>query len=118
MSHQIGESVFRGVRPEDIEWKPFPARLPSARLAVVVGNPTEPGPYVIRVKLPSGVKLMPHVHPEDRVYTVISGVFYIGLGKHFDSEKLEAYLPGSVIELSPAGLLTFTGRGPVSTSLR
>ena len=102
MSHQIDESVFRGVLPEDIEWKPFPAFPPSARLAVVVGDPTEPGPYVIRVKLPAGVKLMPHVHPEDRVYTVISGVFYIGLGEHFDSEKLEAYPPGSVIVL-PGG---------------
>src|SRR5579863_7592913 len=99
MSHQIDGSVFRSVLPEDIEWKPFPAFPPSARLAVVVGDPTEPGPYVIRVKLPAGVKLMPHVHPEDRVYTVISGVFYIGLGEHFDSEKLESYPPGSVIVL-------------------
>jgi hypothetical protein len=24
----------------------------------VVGHPTQPGPYVIRVKVPSGVKLM------------------------------------------------------------
>ena len=88
MSHQIDESVFRAVLPEDIEWKPFPAFPPSARLAVVVGDPTEPGPYVIRVKLPAGVKLMPHVHPEDRVYTVISGVFYIGLGEHFDSDEV------------------------------
>jgi quercetin dioxygenase-like cupin family protein len=45
---------------------------------------------------------MPHVHPEHRVYTVISGVFYIGLGEHFDSEKLESYPPGSVIVL-PGG---------------
>ena len=102
MSHQIDESVYREVLPEDIEWKPFPAFPPPARLAVVVGDPTEPGPYVIRVKLPAGVKLMPHVHPEDRVYTVISGVFYIGLGEHFDSEKLESYPPGSVIVL-PGG---------------
>ena len=106
MSHQIDESVFRGVLPEDIEWKPFPAFPPSARLAVLVGDPTEPGPYVIRVKLPAGVKLMPHVHPEDRVYTVISGVFYIGLGEHFDSAKLEAYPPGSVIVL-PGGTAHF-----------
>lgn len=102
MSHQIDDSVFRSVLPEDLEWKPFPAFPPSARLAVVVGDPTGPGPYVIRVKLPAGIRLMPHVHPEDRVYTVISGVFYIGLGEHFDGEKLEAYPPGSVIVL-PGG---------------
>ena len=57
------------------------------------------GPYVIRVKVPSGVKLMPHRHPEDRVYTVMSGVFYIGLGDQFDGDKVEAYPPGSVIVL-------------------
>lgn len=37
--------------------------------------------------------------PEDRVYTVITGMFYIGLGEQFDPEKLEAYPPGSVIVL-------------------
>jgi quercetin dioxygenase-like cupin family protein len=99
MSHQIDESVFRSVLPDDIHWQPFPAFPRSVRLAVIVGEPAEPAPYVIRVKVPAGVKLMPHVHPEDRVYTVISGVFYIGLGEHFDSEKLESYPPGSVIVL-------------------
>jgi quercetin dioxygenase-like cupin family protein len=67
--------------------------------ATLVGDPTQPGPYTIRVKVPSGVKLMPHKHPEDRVYTVISGVFYIGLGDRFDGEKLQAYPPGSVVVL-------------------
>jgi quercetin dioxygenase-like cupin family protein len=65
----------------------------------LVGDPTRPGPYTIRVKVPAGVKLMPHKHPEDRVYTVISGVFYIGLGDRFDAEKLRAYPPGSVVVL-------------------
>jgi len=32
--------------------KPFSAFPPSVRLAVVVGQPSEPGPYVIRVKVP------------------------------------------------------------------
>ena len=98
-SHQPGQAEFRAVLSEDIDWKPFPAFPPSVRLAVVVGQPTESGPYVIRVKVPHGVKLMPHIHPEDRIYTVISGVFYIGLGDQFDPDKLEAYPPGSVIVL-------------------
>jgi quercetin dioxygenase-like cupin family protein len=42
---------------------------------------------------------MPHKHPEDRVYTVISGVFYIGLGDQFDPDRLQAFAPGSVIVL-------------------
>ena len=89
---QIAKTIFS----EDVDWKPFPAFPVSVRLAVVVG---QPGPYTIRVKVPLGAKLMPHRHPEDRVYTVISGVFYIGLGDEFDASKLEAYPPGAVIIL-------------------
>lgn len=74
-THQPGQADFKSILPEDIDWKPFPAFPPSARLAVVVGQPAEPGRYVIRVKVPSGVTLMPHRHPEDRVYTVISVSF-------------------------------------------
>jgi quercetin dioxygenase-like cupin family protein len=98
-SYQPGQEVFKAILSEDIDWKPFPAFPPSIRLAVVVGQPSEPGPYTIRVKVPRGEKLMPHKHLEDRVYTVISGVFYIGLGDEFDANKLEAYPPGAVVIL-------------------
>lgn len=97
--HQLGQAVFRAILPEEIDWKPFAAFPPSVHLAVVVGQPLQGGPYAIRVRVPRGVKLMPHRHPEDRVYTVLSGIFYIGLGDHFDAGKLVAYPPGVVIAL-------------------
>jgi quercetin dioxygenase-like cupin family protein len=97
--HQKGQAVFRAILPEDIDWKPFAPFPPSVRLAVVVGQPSQEGLYTIRVKMPGGVKLMPHRHPEDRIYTVISGIFYIGLGDVFDAEELRAYPPGAVIVL-------------------
>src|ERR1700681_1700769 len=96
---QLGQEVFKSILSEDVDWKPLPAFPPSVRLAVVVGQPSEPGPYTIRVKVPHGEKLMPHQHPEDRVYTVISGIFYIGLGDQFDASKLEAYPTGAVVIL-------------------
>ncbi len=55
--------------------------------------------YGFWVRVPRDVKLMPHRHPEDRVYTVISGIFYIGLGDQFDPDKLQAFPAGSVIIL-------------------
>ncbi|TMJ93258.1 MAG: cupin domain-containing protein [Alphaproteobacteria bacterium] len=85
--------------PEDVEWKPFAAFPVSARLALVVGEPAREGPYTVRVKLRHGTKMMPHSHPEDRIYTVISGIFYIGLGDNFDVDQLQAYPPGSIIIL-------------------
>jgi quercetin dioxygenase-like cupin family protein len=98
-THQPGQSNFRSILSEDVDWKPFPAFPPAVRLAVLVGDPTQPGPYVIRVEVPADVKLMPHRHPEDRIYTVMSGVFYIGLGDKFDADKLSAFPPGSVVVL-------------------
>jgi hypothetical protein len=68
--HQRGESVFKALRPEDVVWSPFAAFPAGAQLAVRVGDPAADGPYVVRVKVPHGVRLMPHRHPEDRIYTV------------------------------------------------
>jgi len=123
-SHQPGEALFKTILSEDIDWEPFASFPPSVRLAVVVGDPSKEGPYTIRVYVPHGVKLMPHRHPEDRVYTVISGVFYIGLGDQFEADKLQAFPPGAVIVL-PGGTSHFhwaksgeyisqvTGTGPL-----
>jgi quercetin dioxygenase-like cupin family protein len=97
---------FQVIRPEDVEWKGFAAFPPLARLAVLVGEPSKPGPYVIRVKMPGDVRMMPHRHTEDRIYTVISGVFYIGLGEQFDENRLTAHAPGSVLVL-PSGQAHF-----------
>jgi uncharacterized RmlC-like cupin family protein len=119
------QSLLQRVLPEDVDWQPFPSFPPQARLAAVVGDPSAVAPYVVRVKVPSGVKLMPHRHHEDRVYTVMSGVFYIGVGEHFDADKLEAFPPGAVIVL-PGGTPHFhwarsgeyvtqvTATGPIS----
>ena len=99
IKHQPDQSDFRAILPEEVEWRSFPAFPAEARLAFMVGHPAEAGPYVVRVKVPDGTKLMPHKHPEDRIYTVMSGVFYIGLGEMFDGSKVNAYPPGSVIVL-------------------
>jgi quercetin dioxygenase-like cupin family protein len=97
--HQPDQSAFRSILPEQIEWRPFPAFPRAVRFAILVGEPSQPGPYVVRVKMPAGEKLMPHSHPEDRIYTVMSGIFYIGLGEQFDMARLTAYPPASVIVL-------------------
>ena len=39
--HQPGESAFKAILSEDIDWKPFPAFPPSVRLAVLVGDPRQ-----------------------------------------------------------------------------
>jgi hypothetical protein len=48
----------------------------------------------------------PPLHTEGRICTVISGVFYIGLGNAFDEERLQPYPPGGVVVL-PGGMPHF-----------
>jgi len=50
---------------------------------------------------------MPHTHLGDRTYTVISGVFYIGVGGSFDGDKVNAY--------PPAASLSFPGTSRTSS---
>jgi quercetin dioxygenase-like cupin family protein len=101
-AHQRDEDRFHAIRAEDVQWTMFAAYPPTVRLAILVGDPTKPGLYTIRVRVPGGIKMMPHRHPEDRIYTVLTGVFYIGLGEQFDESKLGAYAPGSIVIL-PGG---------------
>ena len=50
--HQPGQAVFKAILSEDIDWKPFAAFPAPVRLADIVGEPSRPGPYVIRVRVP------------------------------------------------------------------
>ena len=80
--HYPGEERFFAVHNEEVKWYASPLLPPEVRMATIVGDPKTPGaPYVTRVHVPAGSKIPPHKHPEDRIYTVMAGVFYIGLGE-------------------------------------
>jgi quercetin dioxygenase-like cupin family protein len=96
-------ATVQAVRPEQIQWKPHPALSSGAMRAVVYGDPTKPGLYATRLRSPAGLKIMPHTHPEERIYTVMSGTLYLGVGDTYDESKLVAYPQGSVAYL-PAKL--------------
>jgi hypothetical protein len=57
-THQPGQAGLKSILSEDNDWKPFPAFPPSVRLAVVVGEPSQPGLCVVRVKVPSGAHVV------------------------------------------------------------
>ena len=113
--------------PQGVEWGPNPALPSGARLAVVAGQPGAAGLYAIRVGFPGGLQVMPHSHPDDRLYTVLSGEWSIGLGAAFDPEELETFSPGSVYVLqagtahfhwAQAGesVVQIAGLGPTATN--
>jgi quercetin dioxygenase-like cupin family protein len=69
----------------------------------VSGDPTKEGLYVLRLKVPSGYKVPPHVHPQDENITVISGTFNIGMGATFDDKKGSAVKAGGFAK-APKGM--------------
>jgi len=94
---------LQAVRPGQIKWTQHPALPKGAMRAVVYGDPTKPGLYATRLNSPPGLRVLPHTHPEDRIYTVLSGTLYLGIGESYDEAKLQAYPAGSVVYL-PAKL--------------
>lgn len=83
------------ILPEEIKWADNPTIPPGGQTAVLAGHPGKAGPFAFRFKLPAEYKIMPHTHPEERMYTVIAGTLYIGLGDKFEVTKLKAYPAGS-----------------------
>jgi hypothetical protein len=69
----------------------------GARFAVLLGDLTQPGRYVFRLYAPAGHRAMPHAHPEDRIYTVLFGTFFIGFGEGYIESRLEEFPMGSVV---------------------
>jgi hypothetical protein len=56
------------VRPDSLKWAPGPPFLPAgAQIAIVSGDPSKEGLYVLRLKLPAGFKVLPHMHPNDEM---------------------------------------------------
>jgi quercetin dioxygenase-like cupin family protein len=80
--------------------------LPGLEQASLVGDPSKPGPYTIRLKFPAGYKLAPHTHPDSREVTILSGTWYTGYGEQADPALLKA-LPAGSFYTEPANLPHF-----------
>ena len=84
----------------ELRWGPAPASLPpGARMAIVSGDPGKPGPFTIRLSLPSGFEVPPHFHPVDEHQTLISGRIGHGMGDTPDIKSVKWLRPGQSITL-------------------
>jgi len=82
------------VESSALKWgDPPPSLPPGAKVAVVSGDPTKEGPFVIRAQMPAGYKIAPHWHPGDENVTVLAGTVAFGMGDTFDESKMQ---PASV----------------------
>lgn len=86
------------------------------RTVVLRGDPNKPGLYTIMLKVPPRTRILAHDHPDDRVATVVSGIWQFGYGSQFDEQKLKALTPGSFYT-EPAGSAHFAQTGEASVVL-
>jgi uncharacterized RmlC-like cupin family protein len=70
-----------------LAWSAPPAYAKGAQIAVIKGDPSKEGMYVVRLKVPAGFKIAAHMHPNDENVTVLSGSFNIGTGEKLDETK-------------------------------
>ena len=111
--------------PDKIEWKRNAAG--TAEQAVLVGDPSKPGLYVVMNKWLPGNMSRPHWHPNDRFITVISGTWWVGSGDKFDPEATVPMPAGSFVTHFAKGVhydgakqgetvLLIVGEGPATST--
>ena len=109
--------------PAEIQWKDGPPSLPpGAKIAVLEGDLTKEGMFVIRVRLPDGFHIPAHTHPKPERVTVIQGSFKLAMGdnpKKADARILPVgtygvWPPGMVHAVWSEGetIVQFHGMGP------
>ena len=103
------------VPPQEIKWGPAPDVLPpGAEAAVLFGDPSKEGLFVLRLKMPAGYSVAAHMHPVDEILTVISGSFSMGMGETADQRKAQTLPVGSFFALPPgAAHYVFTDKETV-----
>ncbi len=75
---------------------PGSSNLSAVQLVVIYGDPSKAGLYTILLKVAPNTKIPGHLHPDDRVGTVVSGTWYFGYGNKFDESQLKQLPVGSV----------------------
>jgi ketosteroid isomerase-like protein len=84
-----------------IKWMDVPPSLPKgAKLAVLVGDPSKPEPFTLRLQMPDGYKIAPHTHPTDEHVTVLSGTFRAAMGTKWDDKALQDFAVGSYANMA------------------
>jgi len=85
--------IYKG--PNQIVWKD--ASEAGLRTAVLHGDPTKTGTYIMLVKWSPHHMSHPHFHPNDRFITVVSGTWWVGTGTKYDPNSTVAMPAGSFV---------------------
>jgi hypothetical protein len=87
---------------ESIRYEALPGSPPGVLSAVLSGDLSAPGLYVLRNKWQPNSWMGPHEHGSaHRIYTVLEGEVYWGYGEKIEESKMVRLGPGSVAVTGP-----------------
>jgi hypothetical protein len=101
---QLVPATPTAIVPGQLVWTPYSA---GGVQAILLGDPSRPGTYVVRIRLPAGLRIAPHSHPDGRIVQVLSGTIYLAFGEQADTTRFQAYPAGSLFT-EPAGAVHYT----------
>jgi quercetin dioxygenase-like cupin family protein len=115
---------FIAAQPEDM------APPPGGIETKILGDPSQPGLYVIRLTFAPGRGSRPHYHDQARYITVIKGTWWVSLGPQadvYDPDHMQPMKPGSFLYEPAYGhhydmakdepvTVQIMGMGPVKTT--
>jgi mannose-6-phosphate isomerase-like protein (cupin superfamily) len=121
----IDHNAVNFVAPEDIKFVRNQAG--TSEQAVLFGDPSKPGPYVIRLRWFPGNMSRPHFHSTDRFFIVLEGTWWLGTGTKFDPDSTVPVKAGTYVYHKAGGihydgakdepaLIQVWGTGPMTTT--
>lgn len=99
---RMSAGTMQSFTPETVQWKDELILPKGAKSALLVGDPTKAGVFIVWLKFPRNYPIPPHTHPYAEVVTVLSGKLGNGMGETFDTSKGEILKAGSSFVL-PTG---------------
>jgi hypothetical protein len=81
--------------PDKITWSDPKDRGESQ--AILYGDPTKPGLYIMLIKWYPHHTSRPHFHPNDRFLTVLEGTWWVGTGPKYDPDSMVAMPKGTFV---------------------
>ncbi len=86
--------------PDKLVWRD-PESSPTNQ-AVLHGDPTKPGLYIVVNRFKPGNFSQPHFHPNDRYVTVLKGTWWVGTGNVWD--------PATTVPMPTGSFVTHFGK--------
>ena len=90
---QLDPKAIKIELPADIKW----VKNGGAETAVLVGDPTKPGLYVVLQKWLPHNNSRPHFHANDRFIRVLSGTWWVNTGAKYNPEGFKPVPAGSFV---------------------